>query len=80
MEGSGGRARQRARTLRIPSRNKTLRSSGDADDFEVEVTNPERKLMVDTAPSGGRAKAQRREGTTQSNSHLGGHARRWLFL
>jgi len=48
MEGSGARTRQRGRTLRILSRIKTLRSSGDVMVQEADVENPERKLMVET--------------------------------
>jgi len=39
MEGSGGRIRQRARSLRIPSRIKTLRSSGDAEESQASAAN-----------------------------------------
>jgi len=77
MEGSGGRTRQRARPLRIPSRIKTLRSSDEAMVLEVDAANPERKLMIDAA----RREFQRRGTTTRGDgpefSHFGGGARRW---
>lgn len=43
-------------------------------------SEPERELRIEAGSTADQARSQRREGTTQSNSHLGGHARRWLFL
>jgi len=68
MEGSGVRARQRARTQRTPSRNKTLRSSEEAAGLEAEEANPERKLMSVTPSREHSARSQRREGTAQQSA------------
>lgn len=66
MEGSDGRTRQRVRSLRIPSRIKTLRSSDEAKVLEADAANPERKLMIEASRREFPAEEQRREGTTQS--------------
>lgn len=78
MEGSGGRARQRARTLRILSRIKTLRSS--AKQWSRKPT-----MRTQSASSWPNRRAESHQGgvaTARGDDpewgHFGGHARRWL--
>lgn len=71
MEGSGVRCWQQERTQRIPSRNKTLRSSAQVKRLEAGRSNPqwrlfEPKLMEGPQATRKEASKQRREGTTQS--------------
>lgn len=71
MEGSGARCWQQERTQRIPSRNKTLRSSAQVKRLEAGRSNPQWRLFESELMEGPQATRkeagkQRREGTTQS--------------